>query len=343
LGLFDPSDWPQRDRELAVGAVAELFKTDPDPGLHSAAEWLLRRWGRADVVAQAEAQLTTSAAAAWRPEGGWYVNSRGQTMVVLGEAEYLMGAPEFEPLRSGDETQHRRLIGRRFALASKEVTRAEFQAFCREHGVSLLDDRQWSTTDDSPAVLVTWQGAVSYCNWLSRREGIPEQQWCYQEDPTAAGALRAKEGWLDLTGYRLPTEAEWEYACRAGTATRYYWGLAEGLVDHYAWHHGDAQERTWPGGRLLPNDFGLFDMLGNVQEWCHDMYMPYPPADRHGVVRDLPRAYFSFGQDLRVMRGGSFYDPGQFLRAADRDRAPAMDSGPGVGFRPARTIVVGGS
>ena len=109
----------------------------------------------------------------------------------------------------------------------------------------------------------SWYNAAAYCNWLSRQEGLPE---CYEPNPDGeyATGMKIKPDALRLGGYRLPTEAEWEYACRAGAGTSRFYGASPELLGRYAWYNANSQEQAWPCGSLQPNELGLFDMLGNV-------------------------------------------------------------------------------
>ena len=168
------------------------------------------------------------------------------------------------------------VIPRRFAIADKEVTVEQFQRFVKTNPQFGLDPSELKPATapirTGPMIGVTWYGAAAYCNWLSEQEGLPKDQWCYL--PNEAGAydegMTIPADVLQRTGYRLPTEAEWEYACRSGTITSRYYGLSTDLLGKYAWYQANSQEHAWPCGSLLPNDLGLFDMLGNVFEWCQD-------------------------------------------------------------------------
>jgi eukaryotic-like serine/threonine-protein kinase len=141
--------------------------------------------------------------------------------------------------------------------------------------------------------------------------------------------MRIKADALTSTGYRLPTEAEWEYAARAGAATSRHYGLAERLLGEYAWYLGNSKERAWPVGNLLPNDLGLFDMLGNVFEWCQE------PYDKR-TQTDL-QTYKHINEITRLLRGGAFGNQPAGVRSALRGRSTPTNRNIGDGFRLART------
>src|SRR5262249_20261050 len=134
--------------------------------------------------------------------------------------------------------------------------------------------RRKSPDPDGPIISVTWYEAAQYCRWLSEQEGVKPEQMCYS---SVEEIERCKDGraplplpadYLSRTGYRLPTEAEYEYACRAEAETSRFYGAAEERLANYAWYSHNSQNRTWPVGQKKPNDFGLFDGLGNVWQWC---------------------------------------------------------------------------
>jgi formylglycine-generating enzyme required for sulfatase activity len=198
-----------------------------------------------------------------------------------------------------------------------------------------------------PIVWVSWFQAAAYCNWLSKREGIPKDQWCY-EIPDEPGDnimtwrftnMKLKKNYLSLTGYRLPTEAEWEYACRAGAVTSRYYGETAELLGHYGWYLGSTpDDRTQPVGTKKPNDWGLFDMHGNVTNWCQERSKEYAEEKQGKPVDDIEDDILSIQiTDTRVFRGGSYPFPASLVRSSFRAfYAPSLrDSN--SGFRLART------
>ena len=298
------------------------------------------------------------------------VDAAGLTMAVIrGPVEFLMGSPETEvgrnPARdSPDEAQHTARIPRSYAISIHEVTVAQFRRFLdanpeveRRHGYP--DDparmgqvmRQFSPDPDGPQIAVTWYEAAMFCNWLSELDGIPESQWVYptrMED--IRHGMRMPRDYLQRTGYRLPTEAEWEYAARAGTTTSRFFGGSDSLLGDYAWYSrnppgrkGDPvdpndPQRTSRVGTLKPNPFGLFDIYGNVWEWTQSRVLPYPAG---GVHVDLEDDVLVVSDSVaRVRRGGGFPYEAAMMRSAARGTVTAFPHlrRDNVGFRVARTI-----
>jgi serine/threonine protein kinase/formylglycine-generating enzyme required for sulfatase activity len=329
-----------KERGALCQRLRDLYRSDPDPGLHSAVEWLLRRWNDEAWIKQTAPALARAgqkpAAAAGGAKPRWYVTSEGQTMVVIpGPREFLMGSPPNEPGRADNETPHRQRIGRTFAIAAKPVTVEQFLRFRRDY----QPKRQYAPTDDCPVHWVTWYMAAEYCNWLSKQEGLPETEWCYEpgKDGRYEEGMKAAADCLNRNGYRLPTEAEWECACRAGTKTSRYYGECEELLAKYGWYAKNAGNRSWPGGSLKPNDFGLFDMHGNMYSWCHNAAANYP-LERGGKATEEQQEGFVLSDKVtRVVRGGGFNSLPAALRSANRDGSHPGRVYSSIGFRPART------
>jgi formylglycine-generating enzyme required for sulfatase activity len=240
------------------------------------------------------------------------------------------------------ETPRRVVIPRRFAVAAKEVTVKQWQTFERTHtqlGLPASFVDQYSPDPDGPMIGFSWYTAAHYCNWLSEQEGLPKDQWCYL--PNEAGAyaegISIPADVLERTGYRLPTEAEWEYACRAGTLTSRYYGHSLNLLGAYVQYQANANDHAWPCGSVLPNDLGLFDMLGNQYEWIQDSMIRLLPR-RLGQFSDTIHMYELFNEKYpRRLRGAAFHGGPADVRSAARSRlAPSLRDA-SVGLRPVRT------
>jgi serine/threonine protein kinase/formylglycine-generating enzyme required for sulfatase activity len=354
LGGYSPKDFSSADRNTLLTRARDLYINASDSGVHGAAEWFLRQWQQDQWLKEIEGKWANDrpkreerlkAISADLTEGGndtkpqWYVNRHGDTLVVFPRVKHFqMGSPPEEKDRDfNDETRRAVRIDRSFAIATKKVTVRQFNEFWLDQKKEKPKGEvvgKWSPDLDGPVLGITWYQAAWYCNWLSWREGAPKDQWCYPE-PTEDGMVMP-EAYLSRTGYRLPTEAEWEYACRAGTITRRYYGAADELLGHYAWHQMNSEDRAHRVGLLKPNGFGLFDMLGNTWDWCQngwpdqDAGRPYSADDREDTqpIRDSCK---------RATRGGCFMSPPGEVRCASRNRLPPNYLTDPNGFRVART------
>jgi formylglycine-generating enzyme required for sulfatase activity len=306
------------DLPRLIPEIAKTYREDPNAGVHSACAWLLKtRLDSGAIVTEiGSAPLPISEARQW------FVGANAHCFVVLrGPVTFTMGSAPGELLREPDEDLHDVRLEHSFAIADQEVSVAQFRQFRPDQFVH----QRFSATEDCPMNNVSWFDAASYCRWLSEREGIAEDQMCYPPQDQITGGMKLPANFLQRTGYRLPTEAEWEYACRGGVAASRPCGEGGELLTRYAWYLSNSDDHAWPVGTLKPNDFGLFDMLGNVLERCQDGMQ----SESSGVVSDT---------DLRQLRGGEFGAASHNLRSARRHANLAVDRWASVGFRVARTV-----
>jgi hypothetical protein len=269
----------------------------------------------------------------------WYLTREGFTMVILrGPIEYTMGSPAQEEQRiAKDEQQHGVRIPRTFAIATKHVTREQFQRFRPKYPPDNL--RTYMPQPDCPAVGVSWYDAAAYCNWLSQQEGIPLNQWCYPVDQPFADGMHLYKDYLHRTGYRLLTEAEWEYACRDRSTTSRFCGDSEELLKHYAWYAENSHDCcTLPVGSMKPNYFGLFNMHGDADEWCQERKRPYPTTINSKPADDVEDTADVHAVEQRILRGGSYGGRPPFVRSANRYQAPPETERNYYGFRVGRTM-----
>ena len=230
--------------------------------------------------------------------------------VQLELAEIPAGAFVMSSQVTEEERGQRVTLSKPYLLGTVEVTVGQFRQFVHEPGYRTLAEQKngqsnwlkpgFTQTDDHPVVLVAWEDASAFCTWLSKKAG---------------GKVR------------LPTEAEWEYACRAGTTTRFATGHDERSFTHTAWHSENAGKMPHPGAEKAANAFGLHDMHRNVAEWCLDgqrQYIAEPVRDPSGPVKvGTPRA----------VRGGSFATQLSFLASGHRSFLPEETRLNTVGFR----------
>jgi formylglycine-generating enzyme required for sulfatase activity len=254
----------------------------------------------------------------------------GIKLKLIPAGRFLMGSRDGE----GDDDehpQHEVRITRPFYLGLTEVTQGQYEtlmgnnpSYFSAHG-DHKDRIAGQSTEGHPVENVSWLDAVKFCNKLSEKEGL---KLFYEIEGDSARVL----SWEGV-GYRLPTEAEWEYACRAGAQTRFSFGDAEGGLGEYGWFDGNSGDVTHPVGQRRSNQFGLFDMHGNDWEWCNDVYAAsyykQSPADD-------PRGPDPAEASRRVIRGGGWFSVAGFCRSAGRGRRVPAHRSNFLGFRLAR-------
>lgn len=326
-----------------IEKLLRMYRDEADVGLHAAAEWLLRQWEQNGPLAAIDKELSRNEEARLASKDSqfdWYVNTQQQTFSIVSANAFQMGSQQNEIGSLIDETQHKVRIDRRFAVATKEVTHQQWNAFSTANPSAKKATvvRPWATppSNDLPITAVIWYEAAWYCNWLSEQDGIPQDQWCYEpNDKGVYGpGTKAKKQYWNLTGYRMPTEAEWEFACRAGTTTSRYYGVDETLLPRYAWFLLSSQGQTHPVARLKPNDFGLFDMHGNVFEWCSDLKVAYSDSE----TPDEPLVKAVVDTDRLNLRGGAHFHPANEVRSAFRRFHQPANPYNNAGLRPVRTL-----
>jgi hypothetical protein len=295
LEAGDLTAWPDLARDLerradADSAAKALTLLHAQGHVIEAAQWLARVTDTAQLQALRAATLAHTE--------GWPLGklraltkdllSGGYRLIPAGS--FLMGSPEDEEWHDDEETQHAVEITQPFLLKTTPVTQGEWQAVIGDNPARFQGDNR------RPVERVSWEDAVRFCDALS----------------TQTGGM-----------YRLPTEAQWEYACRAGTTAARY-----GDLDLIAWYGDNTGMNTKPVGQKQPNAWGLCDMIGDVWEWCQDWFVKYSSEPQ----RD-PKGHPS--GDYRVFRGGAWLTDARFCRAAQRNGFTPTGRYDYLGFRPA--------
>jgi formylglycine-generating enzyme required for sulfatase activity/serine/threonine protein kinase len=234
-------------------------------------------------------------------------------MVLVPAGSFMMGSPAGEPWRDRDELQHEVQLTRSFWLSVNEATQAEYWELMQRNPSGFP-----ACGSECPVEKVTWFDAIEFANARSEAEGFPP---CYD----ASGNVTGVDSVYDCQGYRLPTEAEWEYAARAGTSDAVY-----GPLNDIAWYMANSRRGTRPVRQKLPNRWGLYDMMGNVKEWTHDRRLAYSA----GNLRDPVGVSAS---ERQVFRGCGWNSGAMFCRVAVRYGENSMRRANSIGFRLART------
>ena len=230
-----------------------------------------------------------------------YTNSIGLEFVKLPEGEFMMGSPsDEEEILSNENPVHKVTIENSYYLSKYEVTQEQWKSV-------MGNNPSYFKGDDLPVESVSWYDVQKFINKLNEMEGTNK--------------------------YRLPSEAEWEYACRAGTTTTYFFGDNESKLGDYAWYWGNSEKMTHPVGQKKPNSWGLYGMSGNVLEWCQDKW--------HDNYADAPSngsAWEEGNSSYRVVRSGSWNASPKACYSAYRFRLVPDTRVKFVGFRLLREV-----
>jgi formylglycine-generating enzyme required for sulfatase activity len=233
----------------------------------------------------------------------------GLEMVVIPAGSFLMGDNGVP-----DESPAHKVWISSFWMDRREVPQEQFRKY-------QMSDPSHFKGPGQPLERINWTDAAMFCNERSMAEGLTP---CYDESTWACN--------FDANGYRLPTEAEWEYACKAGTSTRYSFGDEVRQLKDYAWFNEDASGKTHPPGQRKPNPWGLYDMHGNVAEWCNDRYA----KDYYSSSPDRDPRGPDKGNE-RVLRGGSWKSSADACRSTYRASDPSINdtclAADTIGFR----------
>ena len=342
LGEFAPADVSEHERREIIQTALDWYSKHPKSMIHGASGWLLRKWGQ-----QAEVDRADQSAPDFDKTGerDWFVRKVGDyflTFVVFQPGSVTVGSPDTETTRRPMENQKTISIRRAIAVCDREVTRELFLEFSTAIG-QREKTSVYGPSLQHPLVGPTWLEAVSFCRWLTLLARLDESDQCYfdpdmmpdTEKETAPQPGIDESLWrsypknwpanLNKRGFRLPTETEWEYACRAGTTTTYSFGSDRALLSRFAWFQ---QPESHPVATLRPNPRGLFDIHGNVNEWCHNWFAFSSADDGDGPDSGVARS----------MRGGCWYDNPWDCRAASRYHSQPSSIESNMGFRIVMTV-----
>lgn len=350
MGEYPRPSASQSSHAEIVEDILQLFENDPSSGVHAAAGWLLREWGRDDPQLLQQAKQLEERVVPPSDEREWFTialdlpsdsNSDAaprhsyQTYVVFAAGEYEFGSPDDE-LRQGDEVRHRQQVDR-FAILEREITREEYEA--SGHKIGQIE--RFSATSAHVSLAFNWFDAVRYCRWLNEQTGFAEQQPYaapesldadkFPSDPRDDLGPAPKSWPLDLTkqGFRLPTEHEWEVMCRAGTRTAFSFGGDYELLGRYGWFQDNSGKVGHRPRELRPNLRGVFDTHGNGYEWVHDWDGGYESSTAATGPAD---------GEIRMTRGGSWFLTPPYCRSSFRYAYPATNRNVDFAVRPARTM-----
>lgn len=323
LALCSPEELTETLRNEVASRLPSLHSQTQDSGLRSSLELLAGKWN-----VQLNAELGFSPQEIRTVSGDRLVIVRPSNPVWVGSPNGEPGRdPQKEPLTP-------MMIDRAYAIATREVTVQQFLKFQPGHSYA----RDYAASVQCPVINVSWYDAAKYCRWLSEKEGIPESEMCYPPVDEIKSGMVLEPDFIDKIGFRLPTEAEWEYACRGGSLAGRWFGFHPDRLNDHAWTARNSGYRLHDVAQRLPNDFGLFDMLGNAMDFCHTKSANYPSPATNPVVDPGQWCVEISDSDRMINRGGAVLYQPLDARAAQREFHSAQSSRVYLTFRIARTV-----
>jgi serine/threonine protein kinase/formylglycine-generating enzyme required for sulfatase activity len=362
LGEFSFSELPESRRQDLLVKVAEWYAQDPSSGVHSAAGWLLRHWGQTGI-----ANKIDQTPVAYSIDREWFtlaitvtprkigVSNRDvspdpnspkstfyYTFIVHSPGDYTIGSARHEANRIKDEKRRQARVTRPFAVCDREISVAELIAF-NPGFQRCINEFQAEPTDAGFGP--SWYESLAFCRWLGAEMGLAESEQAYAshkllDESNFPRAKHPEFDWapvnwpvnLDQRGFRLPTESEWEIACRMGFSTAYGFGGDAMLLERFGWFAKNSGGHVHPTRMLRPNARGLFDLHGNVFEWTYDWY-----ESNLKTELSIDPVGPMTGSD-RSRRGGSWDGSEARCRSAFRSGYDPAGRGDYLGFRIALSL-----
>ncbi|SFA71068.1 Formylglycine-generating enzyme, required for sulfatase activity, contains SUMF1/FGE domain [Flavobacterium swingsii] len=258
-----------------------------------------------------------------------FLTSYGQSknlviqMVKVEGGKFLMGSPDENKIAENDEQKQHEVTVGNFEINKLEVSVWEWKQYCKKTKKKMPAKQVWGINDNYPITNITWNEAIAYCNWLSKQDG-------YKPAYTVVGPNIICD--FTANGYRLPTEAEWEYAAKGGKKSKNNIFSGSNISNDIAWQQNNSDKKPHAVGTKLANELGIYDMSGNVWEWCYDWYNKdyYKSEDGNNPTGPIRG-------EKKSVRGGSWDSKESYLRTSNRISTTPNRTYEFYGFRLART------
>jgi len=354
LGDYSLDEIPPVERDGIIQRVSDLYREHPESKIHSVAFWLLKKWKLESVIREFESQSVP-----YSPDREWFQLSIDlplppelatessktkrfcYTFVVFQPGKYELGSREIDdPDRQMDEDVYISYIIHPFAVMDREISFEEIQCFSYQPFSSEMN--RYNVSSDASAFGATWFESVAFCRWLSKQIGLKEEQQAYRDHetldevdyPRDQQSTWAPINWpIDIgkPSFRLPMESEWEIAAKGNSKARFSFGADIDILTHYAWFDKNSNRKVHSPRELRPNMRGLFDLQGNVFEWCHG----WNYEKRQPIEEDPAGPLIG---STRVDRGGGWYYGGVHCRPTLKYGDDPSMRGHNLGFRIALTL-----